>query len=109
MLLFDKIKYLLIQDPSLRDSDKLLQWRIWAQQGYVMNGSISFECFMNNHLINTETVRRTRQKVQENFPDLRSSERIQKFKDTKRKTKGTFVYREPLKVVKYEGNVCYIE
>jgi len=34
--------------------------------------------------------------------------RIQKFKDTKRKTKGTFVYREPLKV-RYEGNTAILE
>lgn len=93
----------------MRDSDKLLQWRVWAQQGHVMNGSLSFESFMNHHLISSETIRRTRQKVQENFPDLRSSTRIQKFKDEKRKSKGTWVYREPLKVVKYEGNICYIE
>ncbi|TVL99539.1 MAG: hypothetical protein CV087_17420 [Candidatus Brocadia sp. WS118] len=109
MKLYDKIKLLLIQHPELRDSDKLLQWRIWAQQGHVMNGSLSFESFMNNHLISTETIRRTRQKVQENFPELRSSTRIQQFKDKKRRTKGSFVYKEPFKVVKYEGNICYIE
>lgn len=109
MKLYDKIKLLLHQEPALRDSDKLLQWRIWAQQGYVMNGAISFECFMNHHLINTETVRRTRQKVQENFPELRSSTRIQKFKDAKRRTKGTFPYRETFKVVKFEGNTAFIE
>ena len=108
MKLFDKVKLLLIQDPKLRDSDKLLQWRVWAQQGHVMNGALSFESFMNHHLISSETIRRTRQKVQENFPDLRSSERIQKFKDAKRKTKGTFVYREPLKV-RYEGNTAILE
>lgn len=109
MKLYDKIKLLLHQDPALRDSDKLLQWRIWAQQGYVMNGAISFECFMNHHLINTETVRRTRQKVQEKCPELRSSERIQKFKDEKRRSRGTFPYREPFKVVKFEGGIAYVE
>lgn len=109
MKLYDRIKHLLHEDPKLRDSDKLLQWRIWAQQGHVMNGSLSFESFMNHHLISSETIRRTRQKVQENFPDLRSSERIQKFKDEKRKTKSTFVYREPFKVVKFEGGIAYVE
>ena len=108
MKLFDKVKLLLIQDPKLRDSDKLLQWRVWAQQGYVMNGAITFECFMNHHLINTESIRRVRQKVQEMYPELRSSTRIQKFKDAKRKTKGSFVYREPLKV-RYEGNTAILE
>lgn len=108
MKLYDKIKLLLHQDPKLRDSDKLLQWRVWAQQGHIMNGSLSFESFMNQRLISSETIRRTRQKVQENFPDLRSSVRIQKFKDEKRRSKGTFVYREPLRV-QYRGNTAYVE
>lgn len=108
MKLYDKIKLLLHEHPELRDSDKLLQWRLWARQGYVMNGTLSFESYMKHALLSPETIRRTRQKVQQDFPDLRSSVRIQKFKDEKRRTKGTFVYREPLKV-RYEGDKAYLE
>lgn len=101
--LYDQIKYLLLQHPELRDSDKKLQWYIWGTQGFIVNGNLSYEAFLNSRLISSETIRRTRQKIQETFPDLRSSHYVQLAKDKKRRTKSTFVYKEPMRY-RYEGN-----
>lgn len=103
MRLYDQIKQLLQTLPELRDSDRKLQWHLWMQQGLVRNNTIKYEDFMAHNLLNPETIRRTRQKVQENFPHLQSSLGIQALKNKKRRLKGTFVYREPI-TYRFEGN-----
>jgi len=96
MKLYDKIKRLLENDPRLRDSDKLLIWRILELQGLTDYNSISKENFLRG--INFESVRRARQLVQEDNPSLASSKNVQAIKDKKQKSLGTFVYRETFEV-----------
>jgi hypothetical protein len=96
MKLYDLIKTILRDEPELRDSDKKLIWRVWETQNvlrYDAYGTryLNFHGFMDS--LSTETIRRTRQKVQENCLELRSCEKIQRVKDEKRGTKGTFVYK----------------
>lgn len=92
MKLYDKIKDLLVNEPILRNSDKKLQWRIWEGQGVVINNRLYFSDF--EKAISPETIRRTRQKVQQDHPELQSTESVKKAKKKIQDTKGTFVYRE---------------
>lgn len=100
--LYDSIKILLKEYPYLRDSDKKLQWKVWQIQGYISHDTLSYGNFMNAKLISTETIRRTRQKIQEKCPELRGSLKVQALRDRKRKTKGTFIYREPI-IYRFDG------
>lgn len=99
MKTYDLIYKLLKENPRLRDSDRLLMWRIWEMTGAVKNGVMTQEGFMNAE--HFETIRRTRQKVQEDHEELKSSPLIQAYKDDKQSTKGTFVYREQVNMNKY--------
>ena len=101
MKLYDTVKEMLEKYPPLRDSDRLLIWNIWGKQGKLIRSndpaltSISKQEFML--AASPESIRRCRQKIQENFPELRASENIQKEKDAIANQKGTHVYREELK------------
>lgn len=96
MKLYDVIYKLLKEHTELRDSDKKLQWRIMELTGAIRNGVLTYESWMNAE--NTETIRRTRQRVQEDHEELKSSPQVQAYKDAKESTQGKFVYREPVQV-----------
>ena len=95
MKTYELIKKLLIERPELRNSDKKLAWVVWDRQGLVRCGMLSKFDFMTvaEHF---ETIRRTRQMVQRDCPELKASEVIQNAKDEKRASKGTFVYRNEI-------------
>lgn len=105
MKLYKLIYKLLQEQPHLRDSDKALAWEIWSRQGVVVNGALTEHGFMNAE--HFETLRRTRQKVQEEHEEVRSNPIVQLLKDEKRATKGTFVYKEDVDLSKYHKE--YIE
>lgn len=90
--LYDVVKKLLEDYPSLRDSDRLLIWNVWGTLGYLSGDGISRTNFMRAP--HTESVRRIRQKIMEQYPQLKSSPNVQKIKQEKQRTKGTWVYRE---------------
>ena len=92
MRLYTKVKHLLVEFPELRNSDKMLIWKVWLDGGFVKYENITLEAFMNAPSV--ETIRRTRQKVQEEYPELQASEGVRRFRKTKQTTKSTFVYRE---------------
>jgi hypothetical protein len=99
MKLYDKIKIALTNCPEYRDSDKKLTWYIWTSQGLTSPNSISIGNFISK-AISPETISRARRKVQENYPGLRSNKGVQKQKDIKQSSKGTFVYKEELSLFK---------
>lgn len=94
MKLYNTIRSLLRQNPELRDSDRKLIWLVWEMEGSVRNGVMTQSGFLDSK--STETIRRTRQKVQESHQELQSSPTVKKFKDNIQRQKGTHVYREPL-------------
>jgi hypothetical protein len=96
MTIYDLVKELLTLKPALRDSDRKLIWSVWITENKIVGGKISLEDFST--ATSTESIRRARQKVQEEHPELCSSPLIQKIKDDKEEDKGTFVYREPVTV-----------
>lgn len=95
MKLYDRVKKLLEDYPKLRDSDRLLIWNVWGMEGLVHDGVITKENFLKAP--HTESIRRVRQKIQEQHPNLQSSPEVQKAKKTKEKKKGNFVYKEEVK------------
>lgn len=95
--LYDVVMRLLEEFPPLRDSDRKLLWNVWGELGYLTGRAILREDFMvAPHF---ESVRRTRQKIQEKHPDLRSSQSVMEAKIDKQATKSTFIYREQIKLV----------
>lgn len=92
MKLYDLVKFQLTIVPYLRDDDKMLIWEIWHDQGFTHNGYLEFGDFLK--ATSPESIRRCRQKIQENFPELRGSERVKKARNKIADQKGTHVYRE---------------
>jgi len=92
--LYDVIKSLLVVNEKLRNSDKELIWTILTRQGLIHGESITYENFKRAE--HPETIRRTRQMVQADFPELQSDKRWKELKDVKETSKGTYVYRESM-------------
>jgi hypothetical protein len=74
----DLITSLLIRYPELRDSDSKLIANIWAKKigldsFYKMSARDLLQMFVDGDLPQPETIRRTRQKVQEHNPFLRGA------------------------------------
>lgn len=94
--LFDRIKYLLELSPLFRNSDEELQWKIWVDTGSVVNGVMTKSGFLK--AINPESIRRTRQKVQESHPELKADPSVLALREEKEKTGGNFAYQETLEI-----------
>lgn len=94
--LFDRIKYLLELSPLFRNSDEELQWKIWVDTGSVVNGVMTKSGFLR--AINPESIRRTRQKVQEAHPELKADPSVLALREEKEKTGGNFAYQETLEI-----------
>lgn len=62
------VQRLLEEQQALRDNDNLLMSRIWKEQSNILN---FFQRFESGKLHSPESIRRTRQKLQEEFPHLR--------------------------------------
>jgi len=70
------VERLLKEKPECRDNDQLLILCVWARQNPQLRQSMyafkSFAfMFLKNGYANTESIRRSRQKVQEEQPELR--------------------------------------
>jgi len=90
MKLYDTIKQLLTDYPELRDSDKALEWEVWMREGIHLENREHFI----RHATNPESIRRSRQKIQEHFPELRGTPKVQKARAEKEGMKGNHVYFE---------------
>ena len=76
----DRVKALLVKHPHLRDSDNRLIATIWKLD--LLKMGLDIETFSTSdfllfyskaYLSNSETIRRVRQKLQEENPDLRGT------------------------------------
>lgn len=111
MKTYDLIKKLLQENIELRNDDQLLQWKIWEIEGSVKNECMYYSDFKN--ATSSETLRRTRQKIQQNFPKLGPNEIVKNLRSKKQQEKGMFVYRstvedKPRYVFNSEKN-CYTQ
>lgn len=91
MKTYDLIKKILEENPQMRSDDELLKWTIWEMEGSVKNGCMYYSDFKN--ATNTETIRRARQLVQANHPELEPNEVVKNLRRKKQSEKGTFPYR----------------
>lgn len=94
--LYDRLKHLLELSPLYRNSDDELQWQIWTDTGTVVDGVINKERFLT--AINPETIRRTRQKIQEEHPELKADPSVLARREEIEKTGGNFVFQQTLEL-----------
>jgi len=70
-----KVKRLLEKHPHLRDSDERLIATIWYNEAGLITGNVSavdlLNLYINKKLSSPESIRRNRQKIQEEFIYLR--------------------------------------
>ena len=96
MNLYIKIKDLLTEDRKFRNEDKELIWRLWEDEGTVVNNMLTKSSFISGLCV--ETIRRTRQKVQENHKELQADLKVQEDRKVIEKTGGNFVFNNTKKV-----------
>ena len=94
-LIKDRVKALLVNHKHLRDSDNKLIATIWKQDLFNLDLNPKFELaftflalYADGKLTNSETIRRVRQKIQEENPELRGTV------DDLRKEQGEEVRKE---------------
>jgi hypothetical protein len=66
--IIDIVRELLEKKPELRDNDNLLMATIWESQSNILN---FFHRFKTGKLHSPESIRRARQKLQEEYQHLR--------------------------------------
>lgn len=68
----EKVKNLLEKYPHLRDSDEKLTANVWYAESQGVDDKFKFlELYSSGRLTNAESIRRCRQKIQEEFEHLR--------------------------------------
>lgn len=69
------VKWLLQRFPETRDNDRLLIVKVWAEQNPQLRDGISFKQwavdYISDNYADAESIRRSRQKIQEQHPELR--------------------------------------
>ena len=98
---YDLIKELLTDYPELRDSDKKLKLKIWKDHGVLEPTAYGWKFNEDRFMEFTadETIRRSRQMVQADHPELDASEKVKEYRQEIEKQKGTFVYREQTELI----------
>lgn len=99
MKLYDIVINLLIDHPVLRDSDRRLIWNVWYRQGLISINDDNDSFITKGDFLkaaSTESIRRCRQKIQEERPELGPSAYVKEARRKKQANKGTFIYREEL-------------
>lgn len=74
----DVVEKVLKDNPATRDNDRLLILKVWKEQHPNLI-NLSFREFSKMYLdevfMDTESIRRSRQKIQETYPELRGKSR----------------------------------
>lgn len=93
---YDKVKEILEESPKTRDSDKALIWEYWRKEG--LTSSVDgVEMIMKGSFLkskSTESIRRSRQRIQESYPHLKPSEQVQRYREVKEDQNGNFIFFE---------------
>jgi len=108
MKVYDTVKAILEKYPESRDSDKLLMFMVWSKVIYnTPTGYDSLQIDLNTieRLPSPETIRRSRQKIQELNEGLRGSKLVTKLRKKVEAQKGTHIYREVVQDVLFQEDV----
>jgi len=90
---YNLILRLLQENPIYRDDDRKLMWAVWKIEGYISpTNTLSYGSYLSTTCTSTETIRRTRQKIQEQHKDLQASNPVRRLRKRKEMTKGTFIF-----------------
>jgi len=82
----DLVHSFLIEYPETRDNDNLLQLKIWGEQMPELRSKLTTFwdfalIYKNGKLASSESIRRTRQKYQEKYPELRGEKYKKRHKE----------------------------
>lgn len=92
MRIYDLTKSVLEKYPSTRSDDKKLIWVVLGELGYIHESVITKEDFLNSPSF--ESIRRSRQKIQELHPELAPNDFIKSARKEVENQKGTHIFRE---------------
>lgn len=103
--MYDRIKRLLELNPIYRNSDKELFWQIFTDLGIVVDGVIDKYRFIEAPAF--ESMRRSRQKVQEQYPELQASKVVKEIRKKNMESWGKKTYLEetPLSLSEVEAEM----
>lgn len=101
MKVYDLVKRVLINNEQARNSDKECIWEVYRELGIVKTvewfgdrEAIMKDQFLSGKTPSTETIRRTRQKIQEKHLELgATSSTVKAKRKQKEDSKGTFIFR----------------
>lgn len=68
-------------------------WAVWEKEGAVSYGALTLESFIRKST-SSESIRRTRQKIQQEYPYLQASKDIKDMRKEIENKKGTFIFRQ---------------
>ena len=101
MNLYLKIKDLLLENKIYRNDYHELLWRIWEDEQSVTNNYLTRSNFMK--ATRTETIRRTKQHVVKQYPELKADPEVLKKNRKIEKMKGYHVFNDPKKEMSIES------
>jgi len=77
----DQVKEILENSKEARNSDRILYYLLLQRvDESMLDVSVKEFLLYADHVPNFESVRRSRQKVQEKYPELRASDKVQDYK-----------------------------
>ena len=99
--IYDKVLTVLQDHPETRNSDDILYWQVLFDLAFAVRKG---DLFGNEYWLSKsefmqapryESIRRSRQKAQQRFPELQETDtEVKKARDNKRKMGGNFIYGE---------------
>lgn len=104
MKTYDLVKKVLENNEQARNSDRECIWQVYKKIGAIKDvewfgdrEAITKETFLSSKLPSFETIRRSRQKIQELNPELQATSGfVRQKRRQKANQKGTFIFREEL-------------
>lgn len=108
MKLYDVVRKMLTDNPRLRDDDKELIWEYMKLTHNVSTkDGVEFITKVNflDKSVNFESLRRVRQKIQEDHPELEASSNVKRARETKQKDGKYFVYHEGTPIFDNVNNI----
>ena len=95
MRLYDRVKELMEQYPSVRNSDRKLIWAVWNDLGLCQFDHITVENYEKSPSL--ESITRARRKVQELHPELQATKSVRSARLNKETKFPSWVFREEVK------------
>lgn len=102
MKTYDLVLRILTRNPATRNSDNLLFAEVLRSLGAIKpvqwfsveKEAVLLDSILSGNLPSFETIRRTRQKIQEKPELAPTNSKVKALRNKKQKTKGTFIFRE---------------